>query len=156
MAELLNPDQRLPKVTLLDDAIRVELGLRSLGNQQLKPLKIIIPAGEPAGLLVSFDAKSFVDDLFLSKADPGALKARLAARDKEHAAEDAALLGHLTDSILRHLTDGEAYAAIRPEADKLMRLYSNCSADVENGGHPFGGNLPPEDKKALTAYLATF
>jgi hypothetical protein len=156
MEELLNPDQRLPKVTLLDDAIRVELGLRSLGNQQLKPLKIIIPAGEPAGLLVSFDTKSLVDDLFLSKADPGALKTRLAARDKEHAAEDAALLGHLADAMLRHLTDGEAYTALRPEADKLMRLYSNCTADVENGGHPFGGNLPPQDKKALTAYLATF
>jgi hypothetical protein len=156
MEELLNPDRRLPKVTLLDEDIRLDFGLRSLGSHKVKTLKIRIPEGEPAGLLVSFDDKKFVDDLIASKANPGALKARLVARDREHGAEDAALVGRLADAMLHHLDDGDAYRVARPDAGKLMRLYSNCTADVENGGHPFGGNLPPADKKALTAYLATF
>jgi len=157
MEELLTPpDQRKPKVTLLDDDIRIDVGLRSIGKHQIKTLKFVIPKDEPAGLLVSFDAKAFVDDLILSKSDPAKLKVRLAKHDPSHADDDVKLLSRLASEMSHHLNDGDAYQAARADADTLMRLYSNCTADVENGGHPFGGNLPPEDKKALTAYLATF
>jgi hypothetical protein len=156
MEDLLNPDKRLPKVTLLDDDIRIEVGLRTFGDHKVKDLKFKLPAGEPAGLLVSFDAKRMVDDMIESKAHPDVLKAKLVKKDPMHGADEAALLGRLTDAMLHHLDDGDAYLVARADADTLMRLYSNCTADIENGGHPFGGNLPPEDKKALTAYLATF
>jgi len=156
MEELLNPDQRVPKVTLLDDDIQIDLGLRSLGKRQIKPLKITIPKDEPAGLLVSFDAKRLVDDLILTRTDPRALKARLEKRDKAHAAEDMALLEKLAGELPKHLTDGRAYATARPDAEQLLRLYGNCTADFENSGHTFGASLPPQDKKALIAFLATF
>ena len=38
---------------------------------------------------------------------------------------------------------------------RLMEVYSSCTADVENQGHPFGQGLPDQDKKALIAFLAT-
>jgi hypothetical protein len=37
----------------------------------------------------------------------------------------------------------------------IQRMYSNSTADVENDGHTFGATLSPEEKKALTAFLAT-
>ncbi|HEX3529737.1 MAG TPA: cytochrome c, partial [Thermoanaerobaculia bacterium] len=156
MEELLNPDQRVPKVTLLDDDVRIEVGLRSIGNHKIKTLKLQIPEGEPAGLLVSLDYKRLVDDLIAAKADPKGLKARLAVRDREHADADAALLTKLAGELPHHLDDGDIYKVGRPDAGRLLRLYGNCTADAENAGHPFGGNLPPADKKALIAYLATF
>jgi len=155
MEELLNPDKRSPKVTLLDDDIQVDFGLRSFGDRKVKALKIFIPKDEPAGLLVSFDHKRFIDDLILAKAHPDRLKAKLVARDKERGAADAALLSRLGSEMI-HRLDGSAYRVVRKDARRLLDLYSYCTADAENGGHPFGGNLPPADKKALTAYLATF
>jgi hypothetical protein len=34
-------------------------------------------------------------------------------------------------------------------------MYSNSTADVENGGHSYGESLSPADKQALIAFLAT-
>ncbi len=156
MEELLNPDQRVPKVTLIDDDILIEVGLRSLGDHKIKAIKVRIPEGEPAGLLVSLDIKSFVDDLILVAADPKTLQAHLEKRDKAHAAEDQALLTKLAGELPKHLTDGKGYLVARADAHQLLRLYGNCTADIENGGHTFGASLPAQDKKALIAYLATF
>jgi hypothetical protein len=156
MEELLNPDKRVPKVTLIDDDILIDLGLRSLGDHKIKTIKVRIPAGEPAGLLVSLDVKTFVDDLILSRADPKKLRDRLAKRDKAHADADAVMLTRLAGELPKHLTDGQGYLIARADADQLLRLYGNCTADYENAGHTFGASLPPRDKKALIAYLATF
>ncbi|HEX4960362.1 MAG TPA: cytochrome c [Thermoanaerobaculia bacterium] len=149
MEDLLNPDKRVPKVTLIDDDIFIEMGLRSLGDHKVKTIKIRIPSGQPAGLLVSFDVKKFALDVIAAKTNPDGLKSRIGP-------ENAALLTRLANEIPRHLKDGDVFSIVRPDADKLMALYSNCTAAVENAGHPFGGNLPESDKKALTAYLATF
>ena len=156
MEELLNPDSRVPKVTLTDEDVVIEFGLRSLGSHQIKAIKVRIPAGEPAGLLVSLDLKSFVDDLILARMKPEELVARLAKRDKAHAAEDKAMLTRLARELPKHLTDGNGYRIARADANQILRRYGNCTADVENAGHTFGGSLPPQDKKALIAYLATF
>ena len=110
------------------------------------------PAGPRASAIVR---TRFIDDLVQSKANPGALKARLVARDKAYGADDAAMLSRLAGEIIHH-ADGGAYTVARKDAGRLMDLYSFCTADVENGGHTFGSELPPEDKKALIAYLATF
>ena len=156
MEELLNPDKRVPKVTLIDDDVLIELGLRSLGEHKVKTIRVRIPAGEPAGLLVSLDVKRLVDDLILSRSDPRALKARLEKSDKAHADADAAMLARLAGELPKHLTDGQGYLVARADADQLLRLYGNCTADFENAGHTFGAGLPAQDKKALIAYLATF
>jgi hypothetical protein len=37
----------------------------------------------------------------------------------------------------------------------IRQLYSNSTVEIENEGHTFGSSLPPADKKALTAFLAT-
>jgi hypothetical protein len=43
----------------------------------------------------------------------------------------------------------------RDKLPLLSRLYSTCTSTVENAGHRFGEDLPAEDKRALTAFLAT-
>ena len=37
----------------------------------------------------------------------------------------------------------------------VKEIYSSCTADIENTGHRFGEDLSDDDKKALTAFLAT-
>jgi cytochrome c5 len=157
MDELLNPEKRGRKVSLLDEDIRLELGPRTLGEHQIKNLKIVIPRGRPAGLLVSFQHKLFVQDLVLAKTDRKGLEKSLAARlgTAEKAKEAADLLDRLGSEILRNLNSGDLYLVAEKEAGPLLDLYANCTADVENDGHRFGESLPASDKKALTAFLAT-
>jgi hypothetical protein len=38
---------------------------------------------------------------------------------------------------------------------KILQAYSSCLADIENGGHRFGTDLPDADKNALIAFLST-
>ena len=37
----------------------------------------------------------------------------------------------------------------------IQQMYSNSTVEVENEGHTFGSSLSADDKKALTAFLAT-
>jgi hypothetical protein len=54
------------------------------------------------------------------------------------------------------LKNPERFVAILGEKrDFLMRNYETCTQRVENEGHRFGEDLSEEDKKALTAFLAT-
>lgn len=157
MDELLNPDKRGHKVSLLDQDIRLELGPRTLGDRQIRNLKIVIPQGRPAGLLVSFQHKPFVQDLVLARTGRArllqSLTERLGSADK--AEQKAAMLDELTREMLRNLNSGKAYLAAEKYAQPLLDLYASCTAAVENDGHRFGESLSAEDKKALTAFLAT-
>ena len=157
MDELLNPDKRGQKVSLLDEDIRLELGPRTLGDRQIKNLKIVIPKGRPAGLLVSFQHKPFVEDLVLAKTDRPRLEKSLTQRlgSAEKAKETADMLDKLVGEMLRNLNSGKAYTAAEKYAQPLLDLYATCTARVENDGHRFGESLTPQEKKDLTAFLAT-
>jgi hypothetical protein len=157
MDELLNPQKRVQKVSLLDEPIRLAVGPSTLGNRdiKIKQIKLTVPAGVPAGLLVSFQHKLLVEDLVLAKTKPAALKAKLEKNlgSPEEAEKTFKLLDRLGTDIVRHLDD--AYLIAEQDAKPLLALYATCTDEVENGGHPFGQNLPDADKKALTAFLAT-
>jgi hypothetical protein len=49
----------------------------------------------------------------------------------------------------------DAVKAARERLPLLWQVYSSCTVEIENEGHPFGEDLPPEDKNALIAFLAT-
>ena len=91
--------------------IRIEVGPTTLGDRdlKLKNLKLIIPAGVPAGLLVSFQHKLFVEDLVLAKTDRAKLERKLAERlgSEAEGKERAAMLDRLAGSLLRNLSSGE-------------------------------------------------
>jgi len=157
MAELLNPEQRKPKTSLLDDDIRVELGIRTFRGRDIRNLKLSVPAGLPAGQLVSLDFKPLVEDLVLVKTDPAKLQQRLTERlgSAQEARQQARWLGGLRHRILAKALLTKNLRLTPADARVLFKLYDTCTADVENAGHRFGEDLSTADKRALTAFLAT-
>jgi hypothetical protein len=157
MESLLNPSARIPKVTVLDQPIQLDVGPKLWDGEKeakLFGMTIEIPKGTPAGLLGSFRHKDFVRDLILSKADPAKLKARVS----EHlppAEVDGAIaeIGKMVEEIKK---DPKQVIKITGQRLPLLtKLYSSCTADVENVGHRFGEDLSAQDKAALTAFMAT-
>ena len=157
MAELLNPQQRRPKVSLLDHDIRIDFGPRTFRGRTIRSFKLSVPAGLPAGLLVSFDFKPLVADLVLAKNDRRKLESRLTERlgSAAEAKEKARWLDRLGSRILRKAVFTQNLRLNPDDAYTLFALYDTCTAEIENEGHPFGESLSDDDKKALTAFLAT-
>jgi hypothetical protein len=158
MDSLLNPGSRIAKSSLLDQPIRLDVGPRTWdGNKEKRVFGVTIefPAGTPATFFGSFQHKQFVIDLVDSKVDQVALKARLKERLGDDQRADAAALqiGALADELVKH--PSQLVTLARDKLPLLQELYLSCRADVENGGHRFGEDLPAADKKALTAFLAT-
>jgi hypothetical protein len=148
MDHLLNPGKRLPKVTMVQQDVLIELGPRTLHNRKVANLKLRIPAGQPAGLLSSFQYKLFVDDMVEALTHPELLTK---ARGQQY----TDVTRRLARDILTHLDQGDVYTVAAADAKVLLERYATCTADVEDGGHRFGEDLSPQDKKALTAFLAT-
>jgi|HubBroStandDraft_3_1064219.scaffolds.fasta_scaffold04336_3 hypothetical protein len=148
MEDLLNPDQRLPKVTLTTDDVLIELGPRTFRNHQVQNVKLRMPAGQPAGLLESFQYKLLADDLVLALTHPERL-----GKEKGQAFVDTTL--RIAKDLVSHLGRDDVYTVSPADAAVLLKRYATCTADVENDGHRFGADLSPQDKKALTAFLAT-
>lgn len=157
MESLLNPQERIPKVTRLNQPIRIDVGPKLMQGDKEKRLGgfvLEIPAGIGAGLLGSFQHKEFFRDIVLSKTDRAKLRARLSDRvgaqnvDRAEKTIDA-----IADEVMAH--PKEIIHAVGKRLDILLALYSNCRAEVENAGHPFGEGLSPQDKKALIAFMAT-
>jgi hypothetical protein len=153
---LLNPDQRIPKVTLIDEPIRRAIGpkLWDGESEKLTGIEIEVPAGTPAGLYGSFRHKELLRDMVLSLLDEDTLNERMVRRvgasDAGTAADE---IGKLTRAVLK---DPEQVIGIaRDRLPLLSKLYSTCTATIENAGHRFGGDLPDADKRALTAFLST-
>lgn len=157
MMELLNPKNRVPKVTRLDEPIRIDIGPRYWDGEReskLTSFVLEIPAGVGAGLLGSLQHKELFRDLVLSKTDTAKLKARLTERVGAKAADEAAaVITEMADEVLRN--PKQIIGAAGKRLPVLLTLYSTCRAEVENAGHPFGENLSPEDKQALIAFMAT-
>jgi hypothetical protein len=157
MDELLNPDKRQDKVSLLDQDIRIDFGLRTFRGHDLKGFKLSVPAGMPAGRLVSLDFKPFVGDMVLAKTDRAELERRLAQRlgSQEAVREHIKWLNSIRRRIVVKALFTQKLRLDPKDAQVLFDVYDTCTADVENAGHPFGGSLSAEEKSALTAFLAT-
>jgi len=162
MTALLNPDKRIPKVTLLNDAVTLRVGPRlwdGTDKETLLGFQLTIPAridgrGVTAGTLGNFQHKDFVVDLVQAKFEPKVVEERLVKRLGREQGDR--VLAELKD-IAKEVRDSPngLVEALMKRPHLVKQVYSSCFAEIENGGHRFGEDLPDADKKALTAFLAT-
>jgi hypothetical protein len=160
MNDLLNPAARLPKATLLDHDIVLDIGPRLWDGNAEKPLagfSIRIPAGSPADSVGNFQHKAFINDVISAKLHPQALLARLSgelgATDAQKLVAELQTVGR--DILLDPAKMLDAVSAAKKRLPLIGEVYSSCTDDIENDGHRFGEDLSPADKKALIAFLAT-
>ena len=156
MEELLNPAQRLPKITRFDADVPIGMGLRVVEDgkeKQVVGLTIVIPRGASSAALVNFQHKRFVGDLVQLRLNPSALDQRLAKQFGDD--EGKKIAADLRSVAAAMVKQPELLVETLRKHPKLLETYSSCTADVENVGHRFGQDLPDDDKKALIAFLAT-
>lgn len=150
MNDLLNPSARIPKATLTDHDVILDVGPRTWDGRNEKAIagtgQIRIPAGIAANSMTSLNHKALVIDLFLAKRSPEKLASRM---DKG----SIATLQQIADDTLA--SPAEFAAILRKQRDLVRDFFSNCTAEIENEGHRFGEDLSDADKKALIAFLAT-
>ncbi|HEV8539885.1 MAG TPA: hypothetical protein VGQ60_01870 [Nitrospiraceae bacterium] len=177
MAQLLNPDTRIRKITRTGGAVhKGPLGI------ELK-----FPPGKPAALIGNFRHKEFIHDFkaFLAELRPDTFRATALARLRKHDVQQAlADPERFTTLRARFVsrfgpTKGPEYLhaaliafsriLVNPnklldEAHELSAIYSNSGDLDENqgglSGHPLyelfeEGRLSEQDKQDLTAFLAT-
>jgi hypothetical protein len=155
MQELLNPDQRVPKITKFSDDVLISFGPRIWdgSNEKVLGLALTIPAGSNAGALGNFQHKRFVGDLVQSQLHPAELTARLNQElGEKQGGEVLQALHEIREEVIRDPNKMVDEIRKRPY---LLSVYGSCTATVENEGHRFGEGLSAADKKALTAFLAT-
>ena len=157
MTDLLNPGQRVPKITKLDVPVPLRLGLRRSdedGKQkQVAGITVVVPKGANSAGLVNFHHKTFVRDLVTLKLKGDALEQTLAKTLGPD--ESKKVLADLRSVSLELLKQPDKPVETLRKYPKLIEFYSSCTADIENDGHRFGEDLPEADKKALIAFLAT-
>lgn len=162
MADLLNPAQRIPKVTLLNEDVTLRIGPRlwdGTDKETLLGFALTIPSeidgrGVTAGTLGNFQHKAFIADLVRSKTAPKELEAALMQRlGQETGAKVLGDLKAITEELVGK--PNALVEALRTRPYLVKQVYSSCTAEIENEGHRFGEDLPDSDKNALTAFLAT-
>ncbi len=156
MDELLNPNKRVPKLARFDKEVRMALGPRTWDGKEEKQIlgfTLVLPAGTSVGGLASFQHKAFVNDLILAKLKPDDLDAKLVKQLGE--AEGKKIAADLRSVTQEIAQDPEKLVDAIRRYPRLLEIYSSCTADIENQGHPFGQDLSEQDKKALIAFLAT-
>ncbi len=150
MHELLHPKDRGTKMTLTNADVVIDLGIRPLDGTREKPLggfgQVKIPEGASAGFLNGLLHKQLIGDLYLAKHDP----ARLEAAGKK---DIVPTLQSMADDVLQK--PARFVDILKERHDLLNTHYETCMQQIENEGHRFGEDLSEEDKKALTAFLAT-
>ena len=162
MQALLNPSERPPKLTLLNDDVVLRVGPRlwdGTSRETLLGFQLTIPAqiegrGVSAGALGNFLHKQFVTELVQAKVSPDALAPKLNARlgpdrGKQVLADLQAIGGEILGK------PGNLVGSVAKRPYLVKEVYSACTADIENVGHRFGEDLPGADKNALIAFLAT-
>ena len=156
MNDLLNPDQRVPKITRFSDDVPIAFGPRlwdGKEERQVVGFSVTIPAGATAGALGNFQHKRFVGDMVQSALHPDDVRARL---NKELGEElGTKVFAELNEVRASALRDPETLVKAIGSSANLLTVYSSCTDQVENKGHTFGDGLSAADKKALTAFLAT-
>lgn len=163
MQELLNPAQRIPKVTLLSEDVTLRMGPRlwdGTAKEMLLGFELTIPSeidgrGVTAGTIGNFQHKRFIVDLVRAKTAPQELEASLTQRfGKDTGAKVLADLKVITGELVGK--PNALVAALKARPYLIKQIYSSCTAEIENDGHRFGEDLSEADKKALIAFLATF
>ena len=171
MADLLNPDRRVPKMFVLDRPIVIDIApaVSLLGRDF--GLRLEIPEGFPAVDVNSLRYKDLIQDLVIVERDPAKFETKYATllnaaqrqelRDGLTAIRRALLETATISTIQLVLGQQEAVAGRLQDTTLkvgnafVQRYYSNVVDHREDAGHEFGGALSPEDKDALTAFLAT-
>ncbi len=150
MHQLLNPKERGAKMTLTDQDIVVDLGIRRWDGRQEQAVlgsgAVKVPKGTPVGAIGGLLHKDFIADLYRAKRHPAALEA---AGKKALQPE----LQAIADDLLKH--PARFVDVLREKRQFVQKNYDTCLDVVENGGHRFGEDLSAADKQALTAFLAT-
>jgi hypothetical protein len=156
MQELLNPKQRIPKITKFSQDVPITLGPRlwdGREERQVIGFTLTLPAGTNAGALGNFQHKLFTNDLVLAKLKPEVLEGKLVKQlGPDEGKKVAAELREIGTEALK---DPSRMVQTMKEHPRLLEIYSSCTATIENDGHRFGEDLPDVDKKALIAFLAT-
>jgi hypothetical protein len=156
MHELLNPEQRVPKITRFSENVSISFGPRLWDGKEehrVVGFSVTIPAGASAGALGNFQHKRFADDMVMSALHADDLRARLNKElGEQQGAEVFTALNEVRTEIMK---DPAAMVDEIRRRPFLLDAYSSCTAKVENQGHEFGEGLSAADKKALTAFLAT-
>jgi len=162
MQVLLNPAQRIPKVTLLNEDVTLRVGPRlwdGTEKERLLGFELTIPSeidgrGVTAGTLGNFQHKAFIVDLVRAKTAAGELERSLNARlGKETGKKVLADLKAVAKEVAGK--PNGLVEALRARPYLIKQVYSSCTAEVENEGHRFGEDLSEADKNALIAFLAT-
>jgi len=152
MKQLLNPAQRIPKVTRFNSDVTIRL-LPKLGDGKLEHFidtAIRFPVDTPASRIGNFRHKELAEDLVMARTDFDKLKAKYTGR---YGSEKG---GKIAEKIQE--TGKELLAkpgSILEAGGELREVYSNSLAVIENEGHRFGEDLSDKEKEALTAFLAT-
>ena len=150
MYDLLHPKERGTKVTLTDQDIIVDLGIRTWDGKQEKALvgsgMARIPKGTSAGFIGGLLHKDFIGDLYRAKREPALLE----ATGKKALVPE---LQGIADDLLKN---PDRFVDVLTQKRKFLQTnYQTCMQEVENEGHRFGEDLSEADKKALIAFLAT-
>lgn len=144
MRELLNPKLRIPKITPLDQDTE-HIGL--LGTT------LKFPKNTPAARLGNFRHKELGIDLWLAKTGPAnqdRLRQKYVTRYGRETGERIA--ANIQEAANKVALDPEPLIAA---ARELREVYNNSLMLRENEGHRFGEDLSDQEKKDLTAFLAT-
>lgn len=157
MKALLNPKDRIPKITKLNETIPIDIGPKIWdGNDEKKlfGLSLEIPKGRDVAMMGNFQHKPFIVDMIRTKTKPKELRAQLTKRLGEAKANE--VIEALEQVAKETIEEPNNFlAAVRKRLPVLLGAYSSCNASVENAGHRFGEDLSNQDKDALTAFLAT-
>ncbi len=162
MHALLNPAQRIPKVTLLNQDVTLRVGPRlwdGTDKETLLGFELTIPSeidgrGVTAGTLGNFQHKAFIVDLVRAKTAPDALERSLRERlGKDTARQVLADLKAVAKDVAGK--PNGLVEALKARPYLIKQVYSSCTAEIENEGHRFGEDLSDADKNALIAFLAT-
>jgi len=152
MNELLNPSQRIPKVTRFNSDVTIRL-FPKLGDGKLERFidtAIRFPVDTPAARIGNFRHKELTGDLVLARTDFDKLKAKYVSR---YGPEKGEQIAHTIQEKGKELLANPG--SILEAGAELREVYSNSLAVIENDGHRFGEDLSDQEKKALTAFLAT-
>ena len=156
MQDLLNPAKRVPKISRFNVDVPLVFGPRlwdGAEERQVLGFTLTVPAGTRSGALGNFQHKTFVNDLVVTKLRPDEVESKLVAQlGESEGKQTAAELSEILAEVIRDPTQMIESIHKRPH---LLKVYSSCTADVENDGHRFGEGLAGSDKNALVAFLAT-
>jgi hypothetical protein len=151
MYELLNPRNRIPKVSGFENEVQIYLGPTLwLEKDKRLPIDLTLkfPKGTPSAKIGNFRYKSYLYDLWSAKHQPEDLDARY---------QTAPDVARILRTVAGKMSDDprNAILAFQEGGRELLHVYSSSMAIVENEGHTFGEDLSPADKDALIAFLAT-